>query len=279
MSMTGMDGLSEKRLLKGKEFRDMSFMVHAVTQRAYFYPLANVGKFATRTPEGMTYQGVPRVNKWGQTVTEFFSEGVAGKIVGLRIVPAKEEGLPSQYHLILRDPDDERAEAVLAVSSETSLGRQLINRLLSLTPADLRGVVSFYLRRVEEEGRSKLYLDVYRGRYDVREHRVPAALSGESVPPPQEQYLGDGRKVLDYSETNDFFRARARELQERWRPILTQQGGAVPVSAVNGHYGAAGAAGTGYPGAPADGEEGRAFMPEPPLEPVDVYESDGPVPF
>jgi len=196
----------------------MPVAFNEITQRMYLYPVASEAKFARRLRPEEGERGGPgvhqRTNKLGERVYERFYNVVRGRIVDFSIVQNEKIADP-QYQVIVMDPSDPGVEGCLSFGARTSLGRQLINQLLSATPEMLRHVITFTLRHVE--GGRGVYLNLYQGKSIAYENLIPRRFKTEDIPKPEE--IEPGR--WDYSRANDFFLEKARELADKWKTLVS----------------------------------------------------------
>jgi hypothetical protein len=196
----------------------MPVAFNEITQRMYLYPVASEAKFARRLRPEEGERGGPgvhqRTNKLGERVYERFYNVVRGRIVDFSIVQNERIADP-QYQVIVMDPSDPSVEGCLSFGARTSLGRQLINQLLSVTPEMLRHVITFTLRHVE--GGRGVYLNLYQGKSIAYENLIPRRFKTEEIPKPEE--IEPGR--WDYSRANDFFLEKARELADKWKTLVS----------------------------------------------------------
>jgi len=195
----------------------MPVAFNETTQRMYLYPVASEAKFARRLRPEEGERGGPgvhqRTNKLGERVYERFYNVVRGRIVDFSIVQNEKIADP-QYQVIVMDPSDPGVEGCLSFGTKTSLGRQLINQLLSVTPEMLRHVITFTLRHVE--GGRGVYLSLYQGKNIAYDKFIPRHFKAEEIPKPEEIEPGK----WDYSRANDFFLEKARELADKWKELI-----------------------------------------------------------
>lgn len=194
----------------------------------YISPVASVGKFVSRVTnedeyhEPDVFQRV--LVKTGVTVHERRYDTISGHIIDFDVVNPRDPNYDSQYRVLIVSDDEPDKEGALVVGVNSSLGRQLVNQLLSLTAEDLLNPVTFTFRSIEKDGQRRGYINLFYGRKIMRTTAVPRKYSIDEIPPPTERKnkTKGGVVEYDYSAANEFFFDKVEEIRENIAEALSR---------------------------------------------------------
>ncbi len=171
-------------------------------------------KVAPNTPGALS-----RTNKKNEEVFELIHSAVTGYIVGFRKVIAEKEKAQfgDRYELSIQSPELVNGKPLIVklYFSVNSLPcRALLNTLIAMSVEDFANPIYLGTRTKNYEGKTYLFVNMYRGLEEDRNNKIEPFFAKEDFPEPKIVTL-NGKKEKDFSPILDLLEKGIPGVQER----------------------------------------------------------------